>query len=283
MDTPATVSPRPGWWKYWVILSTRTQEDMAYRVNYVVGAIFRFLPLVTTLYLWMAVYKSRGETGGGTEIAGWTLGNMVSYYAFVYIARGFSSMPGMTRDICVDIKDGALNRYLVKPMSYFWYQVVYRLAHKLVFWLVALFTFPPIFWFIREAFTHRPSVLEVAAFVASLFIAFSIGICFNFLIGLLAFWFTEISTFLFVIMVMEFFLSGHLIPLNLLPAAAQPFLNYLPFAFEAYWPCTILMGKVPAGELGGLLGLGLAWAVSLFLACLVVWRLGVKRYSAVGG
>jgi ABC-2 type transport system permease protein len=280
--TSISASQRPAWWKYWTVLATRTQEDMAYRVNYIVGALFRFLPLVTTLFLWIAIYRSR-EAGGDSEIAGWNLGDMVSYYAFMYIARGFSSMPGMTRDICNDIKDGALNRYLIRPFSYFWYQVMYRLAHKLVFWFVALLTFPPVFWFLRDYFVHEPTLFESACFLASLVIAFVIGICFSFLVGLLAFWFLEISTFLFVIMVIEFFLSGHLIPLNLLPASVQPFLTFLPFSYEGYWPCAILMGKVPASEMGRVLGVGAFWAVFFFLACQVVWKVGVKRYAAVGG
>ena len=139
---PATVS-RPSFHKYWVILSTRTQEDMAYRANYVFGAIFRFLPLVTMVFLWWAVYKSRAESGGPTTIGGMTFEDMVVYNALMYIARGFSSVPGTMSDISKDIKDGLLNRYLIKPLNYLWYQVMYRLAHKLVFWYIALLTFPP--------------------------------------------------------------------------------------------------------------------------------------------
>ena len=61
MSVPAgqTAPKRSPFHKYWVILSTRTQEDMAYRSNYVFGAIFRFLPLVTTIFLWYAIYQTR--------------------------------------------------------------------------------------------------------------------------------------------------------------------------------------------------------------------------------
>ena len=137
--------------KYWVILSTRTQEDMAYRVNYIMGALFRFLPLVTTIYLWYAVFHSKSS--GGNIAMSFT--DIVAYYAIMYVARGFSSMPGMTRDISLDIKDGLLNRYLIRPISYFWYQVMYRLAHKVVFWVVAAFTFPPVFF--RASWNGRGS------------------------------------------------------------------------------------------------------------------------------
>jgi ABC-2 type transport system permease protein len=269
-------------WKYWVILSTRTQEDMAYRFNYVFGVVFRFLPLVTTIYLWYAVFHSPGYDGT-QRMGGMSFSDMVSYYAIMFVARGFSSIPGMNRDISVDIKDGLLNRYLIKPMSYFWYQTMYRLAHKLVFWFVALFTFPPIFYLIRQYLQHTPTLLEWAAFFVSLMIAFWIGILFNFMIGTLAFWFLEISTFLFVIMVMEFFLSGHLLPLNLLPHGILSWAQWMPFGYEGYWPCMILIGKVPSGQMGTVMGVGLFWVAFFFLAGKWLWARGVKRYSAVGG
>src|ERR1700733_7214617 len=73
--------------KYWVILSTRTQEDMAYRANYIFGAIFRFLPLVTTIFLWWAIYAGRKATGASPLIGGMTYEDMVVYNALMHVAR----------------------------------------------------------------------------------------------------------------------------------------------------------------------------------------------------
>ncbi len=269
------------WRKYGVILATRAQEDMAYRVNYVVGALFRFLPLVTSIYLWKAVFD--GGPGQQGAIAGMTYADTIAYYALVFISRGFSSMPGMTHDVPVDIKDGLLNRYLVQPLDYFGYQVSYRLAHKLVFWMVAAVTFPPVFFLIRDCFTHTPTPVEWAAFLLSLGFAFIIGVCFSFMVGCLGFWFLEVSTFLYVIMTIEFFLSGHLLPLNFLPEWMFRCVVYLPFSYEAYWPCAILLGKVPPGDLGVVLAVGAFWALGFLLLCRLVWRRGLRRYAAVGG
>ncbi len=269
-------------WKYWVILSTRTQEAMAYRTNYMVGALFRFLPLLTTIYLWYAGFNSPGYFGSG-RMGNMSLPDIVSYYAIMFVARGFSSMPGMTRDISIDIKDGLLNRYLIRPISYFWYQTMYRLAHKLIFWLAALITFPPVFYLIREYLKHSPTMLEWVGFFISLVIAFWTGVLVSFLIGCLAFWFLEISTFLFVIMTIEFFLSGHLIPLNLMPSVIVKYVQWLPFSYEGYWPCMILIGKVPAEQMGTVLGVGFLWVGIFFVLVKLCWKWGIQRYSAVGG
>ncbi len=277
------VQTKSAFHKYWVILNTRTQEDMAYRANYVFGAIFRFLPLVTMIFLWWAIYAGRKATGASPLIGGMTYEDMVVYNALMYVARGFSSVPGTMSDISKDVKDGLLNRYLIKPINYLWYQVMYRLAHKLVFWYIALLTFPPIFFLMRRYFTHWPTLWECGAFVVSLFIAFSIGMLFCSMIGMLAFWFLEISGFLFVVMMLEFFMSGQLIPLNILPAYLHQFLFFSPFGYEGYWPCVILMGKVPEDQLAQVLLIGFAWVGIFYGLSRLMWSRGLKRYSAVGG
>jgi ABC-2 type transport system permease protein len=103
------------------------------------------------------------------------------------------------------------------------------------------------------------------------------------LVGCLGFWFLEISTFLFVIMTIEFFLSGHLFPLNFLPRAMAQVACFLPFSYEAYWPCAILVGKVPTQELTKVLAVGVAWWALLFILGRWVWKRGLRRYAAVGG
>jgi ABC-2 type transport system permease protein len=192
-------------------------------------------------------------------------------------------MPGMSAEIGKEIKDGHLSRYLVRPMDYFWYQAAYRMAHKVVFWAVALVTVPPVFWILRDFFTYSPRAAEWAAAVVLLAQGFAIGLLFSFLIGALAFWFLEVSTFLFIVMGLELFASGHLIPLDFLPGGVQGVLRVLPFAYEAYWPCAVLLGKAPPGGLWNVVGIGFLWVLVMYGACRWMWGAGLRRYSAVGG
>src|SRR5260221_419331 len=147
----------------------------------------------------------------------------------------------------------------------------------------ANYVFGAIFFLLRPYFSHAPLHLECGAFAVSLFAAFSIGMLFCSLIGMLAFWFLEISTFLFVVMMIEFFLSGQMIPLNILPTSMQPFLTFSPFGYEGYWPCMILMGKVPQAQLPQLLGIGFLWVGVFYFISGAIWKQGLKRYSPVGG
>ncbi len=97
------------------------------------------------------------------------------------------------------------------------------------------------------------------------------------MIGMLAFWFLEISGFLFVVMMLEFFMSGQLIPLNILPAYLHSVLFFSPFGYEGYWPCVILMGKVPENQLLQVLLVGFVWVGIFYGLSRLMWKLGLKR------
>ena len=57
----------------------------------------------------------------------------------------------------------------------------------------------------------------IVAFIASLIMGFLIGFFLEAAIGMIGFWFLEVSSLLFVYMLFSFFLSGHMFPLSLLP------------------------------------------------------------------
>src|SRR6476646_7369334 len=77
--------------KYAKILRVSLIERMAYRGDFFLGTILRFLPMVTTILLWHAIYAG----SGGDDLAGFSLREMIAYLLLVHISRMFSSMPGL--------------------------------------------------------------------------------------------------------------------------------------------------------------------------------------------
>ena len=53
---PAARSRRRSWSKYLSIFSVSLKERMTYRGDFLLGTILRFLPMVTTILLWQAIY-----------------------------------------------------------------------------------------------------------------------------------------------------------------------------------------------------------------------------------
>ena len=99
--------------KYGKILRVSLVERMAYRADFFLSTILRFLPMLTTILLWHAVYvEAKPEL-----VEKFSLDQMISYLLLVHISRMFSSMPGLAHGIARDIRDGNLKKYLLQPIE----------------------------------------------------------------------------------------------------------------------------------------------------------------------
>jgi ABC-2 type transport system permease protein len=262
----------------WVVLRTCIEERLVYRGDFAFATLVRFLPIVTQIFLWRAIFAGRPSD----PINGYTFANMVAYYLLAMVGRAFSSMPGLASGIARDVRDGTIKKYLTQPIDMLGYLFWHRVAHKLVYYFVATGPFVLVFWLCREYFAGWPEPRVLAAFAISLFLGFLVGFLLESLIGLVAFWFLEVSSLLFIYMMLNYFLSGHMIPLDWLGEFGE-WIQYLPFQYLAYFPAAIMLGKVPAEELPVRLGIEVAWIVALLAANRVAFARGVRRYGAFGG
>ena len=262
----------------WLVLRTAIEERLVYRGDFAFSTLVRFLPIVTQIFLWNAIYQDDPDRA----LRGYRFGDMVSYYLLVMLARAFSSMPGLSTGIATSIADGSIRKYLIQPVDLLDHLFWHRVAHKLVYYAVACGPFALVFWLCRDWLPGWPAWPVLMAFVASLLMGFVIGFLIEAWIGLVAFWFLEVSSLIFIYMMLSYFLSGHMIPLEYL-TPWLPFAEFLPFRFLAYTPAAILLGRIPEVALWGELQLQFAWIVFLMVLNRVTFTLGVRRYSSWGG
>jgi ABC-2 type transport system permease protein len=253
---------------------------MAYRGDFFLSTLLRFLPLATTLLLWHAVYS---VTDSDHPPAGFALQEMVAYLLLVQISRLFSSMPGLAHGIARDIRDGSLKKYLLQPINMLAYLLSYRMAHKAAYIVMSALPYALLFFLCRDYFTTWQPVEIYVAYAVALVLGFIIGFFFEATIGMIGFWFLEVGSFLYVINTLSFFVSGHMFPLDLLPEPWSHVLKWLPFQYLAYYPAMIFLGKVRGEELVYGLLIEAAWAVAFVVLANVLYRLGLRRYSAYGG
>lgn len=277
------------------------EERLVYRGEFMFGTLMRFLPVITQLFLLAAVFNgmsgdqasgsTANHTGGATRIAGYTYPDYIAYYLLTMITRAFSSMPALASGIARSIRDGTIKKFLIQPVDMIGFLLIGRVAHKLVYYLVATLPFALVFYLCRGYFTHGwPPAPEMAAFVAALVMSFLLGYFLDAAIGLIGFWFLEVSSLLFIYMLLSYFLSGQMFPLDLLDKftivgsiSAGDLLRCTPLQYLAYFPATIFLGKVHGARLvWGLVG-ELAWLLVLMGICRLAFNRGVRRYSAYGG
>lgn len=266
---------------HWVILRTCLEERLVYRADFAFGTLIRFLPIVTQIFLWGAIYAV-GTEGARGRMNGYTYPDMVAYYLLAMVGRAFSSMPGLADGIALDVREGTVKKYLTQPIDMLGYLFWHRVAHKLVYYFVATGPFVLVFYLCRSYFPGWPDGFTIAAWLLSLLMAFMVGFLLEALIGLVSFWFLEVSSLVFIYMMINYILSGHMIPLDWLGEFGE-WVRYLPFQYLAYFPAAVMLGRYTHDQLIFELGVEACWVTGLLVACRLSFARGVRRYGAFGG
>lgn len=270
-----------------MIFRIALEERLAYRGDFALGTLMRFLPIITQIFLWWAVFESVGDgQSSENQLAGYTFNNMVAYYLLSMLGRAFSSMPGLASTTAKQIRDGEIKKFLIQPIDMIGFMLLGRIAHKVAYYTVATLPFALVFFLCRRYFSGWPSVEILAAFLISLVFAFLLGYFLDLCIGLIGFWFLEVSSLMFVYMLLNFFLSGHMFPLDLLDRLPGPWLaivEYLPFKYLAYFPAAIFLGKIESDQLWFQIGVEALWLVFAICAARFLYARGIRRYSGFGG
>jgi ABC-2 type transport system permease protein len=272
---------------WWTILRICLEERLVYRGDFWLGTLMRFLPIVTQIFLWKAVFEGMsavsGEAAASKTIAGFSYQDFVAYYLLTTISRAFSSMPGLAGGIAMQIRNGEIKKYLVQPVDLVGFLLLMRIAHKVVYYVIALLPFAIVFYLCRNYFPGWPPADVMGAYIVSLILSFLLGFFLEATIGMIGFWFLEVSSLLFVYMLFNFFFSGHMFPLDMLPQPWKMIVQIIPLQYLAYFPAAVFLQKIEGPDLWIGVGVQAAWTLLFIVACRVTFWRGVKRYSGFGG
>ena len=119
--------------------------------------------------------------------------------------------------------------------------------------------------------------------VPALILAFILRYTLMYVWALTAFWTTRITALFELYFALEFFFSGRIAPLALLPDWAQTIALYLPFPWTFAFPLELMLGRLTPNETAFGFGMQALWLIVAVVAFRVIWRRAVRHYSAVGG
>jgi ABC-2 type transport system permease protein len=129
----------------------------------------------------------------------------------------------------------------------------------------------------------HPTLLNVAVFAAAIWGAYLIRTMLLWLLGMISFWTTRVSAIFELYFALELLLSGRLVPLSLMPEWVQQLASYLPFKWAFQFPIEALVGQFTPEQLLAGLGMQVFWIAVGAGLVEMVWRFGVRRFTAVGG
>ncbi|MEO6787102.1 MAG: ABC-2 family transporter protein [Chthoniobacteraceae bacterium] len=266
--------------KYAKVFNVGAQNTFVYRWNFILRSVFGIVPLIGTIFLWRAMY---GGSGSGVQLAGYTFSQLILYFAMSVFVENLVTPTEDEWQIAGEIRDGRMSFLLLKPLNYIAYRFTLYASYRLLYTAVLLPGVALIFFFLREYITLPTHALTWLAFAASIASAAVIQFFIAYSIAMLAFWILEISTVVFMVFSVEYFLSGMVFPLDMLPAGLVAFVKWSPFPYELYFPVQVFMERATGAALAQGLAIQAGWAVVMWLLAVGLWRLGIRRYQAVGG
>ena len=266
--------------KYWHVINIGIQNNLTYRFNFLARTLFGFIPLIAILYVWRTIYAGKGA---GSTVGPYTLAEMISYYLLTTIVDALTAVTEDDWQIAADIKDGNISQFLLKPLDYLTYRLCLFCSSRLTYLAIAAIPIALFVLALRDYFVLPAHWTTLGLFLVSTLLTALLQFFISYTMALLAFWVLEVSTFIFILFAFEYIASGHLFPLDILPAGLQQALYFTPFPYQLFFPVSVYLGKFSETDLARGLCVQALWVLATYALARVAWARGIKHYSAVGG
>ena len=254
------------------------QNAMEYRANFLLSMVSAAFPIFIQYFLWTAIYRGDADQA----ISGFTYAQMIAY-TFMASITSRLIRTGFEYEINDDIKNGGLNKFIVKPIDYFSYRMSCFVGQKLMqtVFLAVIIAGVLIGLHLRFGLVYETS--RILLFCLSLSLAFLLNFMIFYAVGMIAFWLFEIGFLYEAVRIVIIALSGGIFPLEIFGKTAVGVLSYLPFKYTINFPVELLIGRMNEAAVSQGIIVQVLWVAVLTFLCKGLWKVGSKRYVAVGG
>lgn len=261
--------------KYLAIFRITWINGFAYPASFWVWRFRQVIQLVVAFSIWEAIFTST------SSIFGYQRDQMLTYI-FMSNIIAWVVLASRTIDVVGVINSGDLSLYLLWPFNFFANWFSRDIADKLQNIVFAFFELSLLYLVFRPQLylpEHGITLLLVAlAAFAGMVMYFFI----NMIFGFIGFWSPDSWAPRFLFFTVISFTSGSLYPLDIFPKPVVTALSYTPFPYLMYFQTKIWLEQLSLSDiLHGLTVLS-SWAVVLAAVMIIMWKKGIKSYSAEG-
>lgn len=264
--------------KYSRAFAIGMQNALEYRMDFVLNMFTAVFPIFIQVFMWTAIY---GKTGEGA-LFGYTFPQMIAYSVLAGILNRLLRT-GFEYEVSDEIKTGGFNKYIIRPMHHFPYRLALFLGQKTVqTGLMAVVLFAATFFVARS--TGLPiGLVQLAGFLPAFALAFVLNFLLFYAMSAIAFWLAEIGFFFEAVRIVFIAMSGGIFPIDVMGRTVAGILRWMPFQYTINFPVDVLNGRISGNGLWQGLAIQLLWVGLLSGLSAWVWKVGAKKYVAVGG
>ena len=259
---------------YRALFVANVQQAAQYRIQSVLWLLFAVIRPIVFLAAWSAAANAQGGA-----IGDYSVGDFAAYYVCMTLVSQLT-MSWNAYDFELEVRQGKLAPKLLRPLHPLHYAVVENLVYKMTTLPALVPVLVLIAWTFQAQFATQP--WHVALFVPSVLLAAALRFVFGWFIASFAFWTTRIHAIMHLYDRVVFVFAGQIAPLALLPPALAALSYALPFGYMLWAPSEILRGGLSFEQSLVTLGAQTLWLVLSWIGFVVVWRLGLREFSAVG-
>jgi ABC-2 type transport system permease protein len=260
---------------YLTFISKAFQRSIAYKLEYYTGLANAFLYIFIFTSVWRTVAK---ENPGA--LGGWTGGDLVNY---AILSTLIKVSYGKNEYLLINkIKSGDIAYDILKPYSI---PIMY-ISDSLGVSVFQLFARAiPLLIFSVLFFGVSPdvSIYKFLQFLPAYLFSFILFLSFGFLISSLAFYFTEVFSFMILNSALVTLLSGAVIPITIFPHSFLNLISWTPFPYLYYYPTALLLGVPLVISYEELILRYIIQMLAVGVMAFLLYRSGIKKMEFAGG
>jgi ABC-2 type transport system permease protein len=260
------------------IWRAQARNALTIQFQYRISLFIWMIGLVLNPLVFLVVWTTVAHAVGGS-VGGYSTHDFAAYYIVLMIVDHIT-FTWVIFNAEYRIREGQFSPLLLRPVHPINADAMENVSFKLLMLIVIIPAAVVMALVFRPAI--HPAPWAVILFPPVLLMAAVLRFTVEWTVSLISFWISRMGAIDQIYFVLIAFLSGQIAPIALLPAPLRVVAYALPFQWMVAFPVQLLLGRVSLHEATVGVAVLAGWIAVAIPTLRLVWRIGVKQYSAVG-
>ena len=257
-------------------------QTLEYRANALIGLFAILSGLFIEYQIWSLIFSSNNHTTiamDGVDY-GYTFSQLIVFIFLSIIVGQLKSSWVTSSQMILEIRQGLINKYLIRPISYFWYHFMMFVGTNSLYLIVYMLLLI-LFMFVFPGMIFQ-SYMSIIGFIISLLLSIYLSYCIYFIMVCFAFWFGEVRSIVVAYNLGMLMISGQYIPIRLFPEEVLSIIKWTPIPYLVDFPVSIATGIINQSQWILQINIALIWCLILTIISFIIYKIGIKGYEAYG-